>query len=298
LFRREGNARRQAMAIAFIGHVCRSIGEFEEASKHYLTELGIYRRLNSQWGIAWALFDLGLAARDQGHDDEAEALHEQSLALFRSQGSRWGTAWQLWSLGVLAHRRGDDTRAREYFVESLTLYRDLDDRRGMAQSLEGLATIAFITGRIPETVRVLSAADAVRAGLGAPLALSDRREYYPMLKSVKASMSGEEFEREWSSGRSLGLDGAIQLAEDAAHPVVTRSRPPEKRRDQLTPREREVVAHVARGLSNREIGSRLSIAERTATSHVEHIMNKLGLHSRAQIAAWAVRHGLDASTES
>ena len=298
LFRREGNARRQAMAIAFIGHVCRSIGEFEEASKHYLTELGIYRRLNSQWGIAWALFDLGLAARDQGHDDEAEALHEQSLALFRSQGSRWGTAWQLWSLGVLAHRRGDDTRAREYFVESLTLYRDLDDRRGMAQSLEGLATIAFITGRIPETVRVLSAADAVRAGLGAPLALADRREYYPMLKSVKASMSAEEFEREWSSGRSLGLDGAIQLAEDAAHPVVTRSRPPEKRRDQLTPREREVVALVARGLSNREIGTRLSIAERTATSHVEHIMNKLGLHSRTQIAAWAVRHGLDVPTES
>jgi len=47
-----------------------------------------------------------------------------------------------------------------------------------------------------------------------------------------------------------------------------------------------------------EIAAKLGVAERTAISHVEHIMNKLGLHSRAQIAAWAVRHGLDAPPES
>ncbi len=298
LFRRHGDAQRQAMATAFIGHVSRSTGEFEQASRHYQTALRIYRRLGNQWGIAWALFDLGLAARDQGRDGEAEALHQQSLALFRSRGNRWGIAWQLWSIGVLAHRRGDDARAHEHFAESLALYCALDDRRGIAQSLEGLAAIAFRSGRISKAARVLSAADAVRAGLGAPLVLSDIRESQRMLESVKASMAAEEFEREWNNGRSLGLDGAIQLAQDAARGAAPRSRRPEKARDQLTSRERAVAALVARGLSNREIAIRLSIAERTAISHVEHIMNKLGLHSRAQIAAWAVRHGVEVSAGS
>src|SRR6266550_7913423 len=60
----------------------------------------------------------------------------------------------------------------------------------------------------------------------------------------------------------------------------------------LSPREREVAALVASGLSNREIGKRLFIAERTAEGHLEQVRNKLGFHSRAQVAAWAVSSGL------
>ena len=156
----------------------------------------------------------------------------------------------------------------------------------------------FTAGRFREAARVLSAADAVRAGLGAPLLHSDRQAYHRMLESVKASMNTEAFEGEWDGGRTLGLDDAIQFAQDTAHAAMARPRPPEKSRDPLTTREREVAALVARGLSNREIGTKLGIAERTAISHVEHIMNKLAMHSRAQIAAWAVRHGLDVPAES
>src|SRR2546430_3488047 len=64
----------------------------------------------------------------------------------------------------------------------------------------------------------------------------------------------------------------------------------------LSPREREVAALVASGLSNREIGKRLFIAERTAEGHLEQIRNKLGFHSRAQVAAWAVSNGLVVGT--
>ena len=60
----------------------------------------------------------------------------------------------------------------------------------------------------------------------------------------------------------------------------------------LSRREREVAALVAEGLSNREIGERLFIAERTAEGHLEQIRNKLGFHSRSQVAAWAVANGL------
>jgi DNA-binding NarL/FixJ family response regulator len=60
----------------------------------------------------------------------------------------------------------------------------------------------------------------------------------------------------------------------------------------------EVAALVARGLTNRRIAEGLVITEGTAGNHVKHILNKLGLDSRVQIAAWAVEHGLHQRLEA
>jgi DNA-binding NarL/FixJ family response regulator len=51
--------------------------------------------------------------------------------------------------------------------------------------------------------------------------------------------------------------------------------------------EQEVAALVAQGLTNRRIGERLVISERTVENHVQHILSRLGFERRAQIAAWA-----------
>jgi non-specific serine/threonine protein kinase len=59
-------------------------------------------------------------------------------------------------------------------------------------------------------------------------------------------------------------------------------------------REREVTVLVASGLSNKQIGERLVISERTAEGHVERILSKLGYRSRAQIGSWQA--GGDPST--
>jgi DNA-binding CsgD family transcriptional regulator len=58
------------------------------------------------------------------------------------------------------------------------------------------------------------------------------------------------------------------------------------RTERLTPRELEVAGLVAEGLTNRQLAVRLGIAERTAETHVDHILTKLDFTSRAQIAAW------------
>jgi DNA-binding CsgD family transcriptional regulator len=63
---------------------------------------------------------------------------------------------------------------------------------------------------------------------------------------------------------------------------------------ELTPREREVAALLAEGLSNGELGARLFISPKTASVHVSNILAKLGMTSRAEIAAYAVRSGLAA----
>jgi DNA-binding NarL/FixJ family response regulator len=60
----------------------------------------------------------------------------------------------------------------------------------------------------------------------------------------------------------------------------------------LTARELEVAELVAAGLTSHSIARRLSVAPRTAEAHVENIRRKLGVHSRAQIAAWVTEHRL------
>jgi len=62
----------------------------------------------------------------------------------------------------------------------------------------------------------------------------------------------------------------------------------------LTPRERQVASLIGLGLTNRQIGKRLAISERTVGAHVQNILNKLGANNRAQIATWSARSSLDA----
>ncbi len=60
----------------------------------------------------------------------------------------------------------------------------------------------------------------------------------------------------------------------------------------LTPREAEIVALLCKGKSNKEIADSLSIAESTVKSHLHSILDKLGARNRAELVAWAIRHGL------
>src|SRR3712207_9155925 len=62
--------------------------------------------------------------------------------------------------------------------------------------------------------------------------------------------------------------------------------------DRLTPREKEILALVGRGMSNPEIADRLVIAENTVKVHLRNILDKLQVHSRAQAAAIAAQAGL------
>ena len=94
--------------------------------------------------------------------------------------------------------------------------------------------------------------------------------------------------------------GEVHLSPAAASQLAKalRSRTPDAGHEPLTDRERQVLALVAEGASNKAIGGALSISERTARTHVSNILMKLGLGSRTQAALWAIREGLAPSSDA
>jgi DNA-binding NarL/FixJ family response regulator len=81
-------------------------------------------------------------------------------------------------------------------------------------------------------------------------------------------------------------DGNMLLAPEALGSLVRGSRA-----DTLTAREREVLAGIADGRSNREIARLLRVSEKTVKAHVSAVLAKLGVQDRTQAAVYAVRHG-------
>jgi non-specific serine/threonine protein kinase len=253
----------------------------------------------------WMLWLLGELHRKCGDEAGAVELFDR-VALGRELGDSIGTSYVLRSLGQLAGRRGDYAAAADYLRERLTLSRRVEDQWALADSLEGLAWLAGAQRQAERAAHLYGAAEAVR--LTHDLVLSGerraRRERRAHIAAAALGDASSRFTAAWTAGRAMTLDQAIAYAfeepeSDAANSATTGAYPTSTVAavGGLTGREREVAGLVGLGLSTRQIAARLVITEGTAKVHVAHILNKLELHSRAQLAVWAVQQGLLAAPE-
>ena len=246
------------------------------------------------WGLAQYLCDLGDVARCQRDDARSRALYEESLAVFRALGAKGGVASVLHNLGYLAAYQDALDDAARQFRDSLTLFRALGDRHGIAECLIGLAGVAVSAGEAERAARLFGAAEAQLAALGhgrsgprtGPTATASSPACTPCPgpRRVRRRLGR-------GAGDLAGPDPRRRPggSEDrtGAPPAETNASP-----DPLTPREREIVALIARGRTNRQIADALVIARPTADRHVANILKKLDLSNRAQVAAWATERSL------
>ncbi len=127
----------------------------------------------------------------------------------------------------------------------------------------------------------------------------DKRVLEPFLEDARSRLDEAAFQAAWEEGRAMTETQAVEYAlseeeeQDAPTLDAVPEQPPPPLADEpterLTAREREVALLVARGLTNRQIASELSISERTVENHVRRILKKLGFSSRSRIAAWVAQ---------
>jgi non-specific serine/threonine protein kinase len=321
-FRAAGDAWGMAAARQGLAQVAESTADFAAAVGHWRQRLALSRALGNRSGIVHTLDYLGTLARLQGDLRAAGAFLAESFVMRREDGDPGATAWTLNALGDLDLARGDLDAARRRYDESLALRLELDDREGLATTLGGYAGIAAARGRADLALRLAGAGAALAGAAGfapTPLEAETLRRW---LAPARLRLSPAAAAAALAAGERLTLPGALKLAGAPAGPFADGSSPsvgtatvavpagagqrPERgaspvRADAggppphapLSQRECQVAVLIAQGLTNAEIAGRLVITGGTAGSHVAHILAKLGLRSRAQIAAWAVAN-LDA----
>jgi NarL family two-component system response regulator LiaR len=149
--------------------------------------------------------------------------------------------------------------------------------------MDGIVAIREIKGRHPQTEIV---------------ALTSFIEEDKVVAALEAGAAGyllkDADERAVIEAIRAAHDGEVRLDPTVAKLLTQRlrRRPVPPPVEPLTEREREVLAHLGTGLSNKEIAAELGIAECTARTHVSNVLGKLGLTSRTQAALYAVEHGM------
>ena len=306
---------------------CDRIAEFAEryGSRYMLgfcrAEYGAVQLWRGRWAEAEALLEESIEAFTRSRPAYAAGPLAGLAELRRRQGRRVDAALLLERAGPssdaqLCHARlalesGDAVGALE-LIERLHR-RGLDT--GQVPVLEVLVRAAAAAGlldraasalaELRELERVLgaapvrAAADAAEAAIAAAAGEPERAR--PLLEDAVDAYerSGAPYEaaqaRLWLAATLAALgraDRAEEEAATAARALEDLGVVPQAPRSPVTPREREVLALVAEGLTNREIAARLVVSEHTVHRHVTNILRKLDLPSRSAAAAHAVRMGL------
>jgi DNA-binding CsgD family transcriptional regulator len=236
------------------------------------------------------------------------------LSILREVDARPEIARCLAGLGRIAMEEGDLARAREHLAGSLQLTLNAGSRMGISRGLLAFATLAVREQRPDRAVQLTAAVTRLRESAHLPPLPGSRTQRYldaaaPLGERLVAAL--------WAKGLTMTSADAAELAfaapepppestskstsGQARHAAGDQARtagPPAPDRPlaapgaglpagSLTAREREVVALIVQGRSNKDIARELFISPATAARHVANILGKLGYTSRSQVAAWA-----------
>ncbi|MFA6576976.1 MAG: helix-turn-helix transcriptional regulator, partial [Nocardioides sp.] len=271
-------------------------GELDAAAVQFEAALAGFTALGD---TSQAAHTLALSALNHTfRQDYPAALdaHRDCLALTEPVGEWWYRSYSLWIAGLAlwADGRADEGAALE--KESLRLKRRTHDRLGIGTSVEALAWMG--ADRDPRhAARMLGAAQGIwdRIETSTEALAGLHVAHVGCVRTCVAALGEDAYAEAFEEGRRLDPAAAIDLALEEAAPVRAAAAKAVRRRSggatgTLTPRERQIAALVATGMSNKDIASSLVISKRTAETHVEHILTKLGFTNRNQIAAWMMEN--------
>lgn len=270
-----------------------SIGQGDVALARERAERGLAaaRDSESRWHLMQAHMLMAQVLRAQGDGDGARSELHEALSVLEDLGDRWSIISITLALADVDRPHVD--LWRQGAVAAVRLYWEQGDQPALAGALEYLARRE--AGDLKARVRLLSAAHAVREGHGVPLLVGERQDVGSMLAGARSHLGEAAYEKAWTAGQSTSLEDLVRsVIGDAAESLgggATPSGEEPSTPGGLTRREWEVAALLAQGCTDRQIAEGLFIARGTASLHVHHILEKLELRSRVQVADWWREHG-------
>ncbi len=249
--------------------------------------------VDDPFGQAMGLYAAATAMVAVGRLADARQLALEGLQDSGRAGDKWARGLLNALLGITEWLSGDPQTAESTIKEAVRLQNRIDHRWGMAASLEGLAWVAGSSGRLERASLLLGASAALWHELG-NTSLPTWQAYHERCEAAAQTGLGEaRYHACWEEGYALSREQVVAAALESTLPSVPHAHAVGTPVDPLglSARELEVARLVADGLSNPAIASALFISVATVKTHVSHILVKLGLESRVQLASWVTGQG-------
>jgi non-specific serine/threonine protein kinase len=228
---------------------------------------------------------LARVMRDRGDLDSAKQHAETAFKHLEKDADRRGFALMLAELGTIATGRHDFRQAYEHLMSSLRVNQELGEVRGIAFVFDRLAELASAQAQHARALHLSGAAAKLRDQVGTRVLPTDQRDIDRCIEPSRRAL-GRLADAAVQVGRALSFTDAVAEAEAVA------PQPDNVLTSPLSRREGEVVILVGLGQTNRQIANSLVVSESTVATHIQHILTKLELQSRTQIAAWAAHKRL------
>jgi non-specific serine/threonine protein kinase len=285
-----------AHALGWRGATAVYEGQFDLGEEFVVQAVDVARAADAPFWHALGLTILAAIARGRGEHTHATALLAESNSVCQAEHIAWPTALNSSVMAEIATDLGELDRAEALGRAGLRQAWIIGERRYFAGALTSLAR-AVAAGGDPEWgAHLYGMVDAVLEATDGNLPMTALPSFEPGRDAIRAALGEAEFAAASAAGRAVPLPEVLAEAErrtaSAFQPArderATRPRAPFG----LTGRELEVLRLVASGCTNRQIAATLFITQRTAATHVTHILAKLGVESRTEAATCAVRFGL------
>ncbi|EOD60169.1 putative protein kinase/LuxR family transcriptional regulator [Amycolatopsis vancoresmycina DSM 44592] len=213
----------------------------------------------------------------------ARRLLAEMVQLCEAARDEWYRSMALFGLGTVEIFFGGDLGTGERAMrDALRIDLRVPDVLSAAYRVDGLAWASAKRGDWPAAARLFGTAATLWDRCGAEPDIAVSLAHRELLAATRGALGDARFEEAFAEGRRRNPHDLL------ATPVP--ARPEEPAADAVLPpltrRESEIARLVAIGLSNREIAVRLVIAQRTAETHLQHILNKLDFANRTQVAVW------------
>ena len=321
-----GDPLTRAFAGASIAFIELARGDAPAARAHAVATLERTVAGGAMFAFGWVADRLGRAELALGEHAAARAHLQAALA---SEGTAYMRCEQLVALGTLERLEGDLVAAAARGREAETTARDIGSELLRAQAerllgrvashaadaagferhvhdalgrldgggfalyvpdcLEDLAAVASAQESFEEAARLLGSAAAARTRLGVVRFPPEPGFAADVQRAARDALGEPAYAAAFAAGAALSAAEAIAYARRARG---ERKRP-SRGWESLTPTEREVVRHVAAGLTNPQIGELMFITRGTVKVHLSHVFAKLAVATRSELAAEATRRGLD-----
>jgi non-specific serine/threonine protein kinase len=285
-----------AWALLVVGVVAEDRGDYDEAVPLLEEALSLFQDAGYDAFAAQTRYHLGVVAYGRGEHEEAVAILDAAVSMCRDLGDRWGIAIAFGYLALVLREQGDVARAASFNADALAMQQEIGNKEDIARCVANAAVLAVARGHPEAAVRLFGAAESLCRTIGLKFRPPEQSSYERADSAARAALSEPAFAAAWSQGLAMATEHAIAqakaiMAELASEVRSTKLAAPGGPH-RLTPRELEILRLLVEGHSDREIARSRFVSHRTVQTHVANILQKLGVNTRAEAAAWAVRHGL------